>query len=225
MIFAAGLCLGVAGQASPSAAQQDPEAGRSADLLRFSIDEAVSAANKRRWRATYDVELGVDSATVLVNIRLVRGAGVNASEVERRTGPWRSEIEATWSDRVSLSDDAGRSLPLRVRVSFNAGRPHHVVAVKRRAGRVDQLSWPLFPEPGMIAHEFGHMIGAFDEYPGGGVDPDAAVIDPDNVMGTGRKSVDPQPRHYRHVARAIRAHADRPEWRDIRLVPRVRESP
>jgi hypothetical protein len=41
------------------------------------------------------------------------------------------------------------------------------------------------------AHEFGHLIGMYDEYPAGACDPLRAVTNaPDSIMNAGRKVYD-----------------------------------
>jgi hypothetical protein len=36
--------------------------------------------------------------------------------------------------------------------------------------------------PEVVAHEVGHMLGAYDEYPGGSLDPERPVQSPGSLM-------------------------------------------
>ncbi|HYG87876.1 MAG TPA: hypothetical protein VD978_16590 [Azospirillum sp.] len=85
---------------------------------------------------------------------------------------WESGIEGIWSNKYSLSDGSGR-YPIRVDVQFvNSGQDYDV-AVHNTDGRGDMQNWYLATAWGpsyqdeLAAHEYGHMLGAFDEYAGG----------------------------------------------------------
>ena len=108
---------------------------------------------------------------------------------------------------MALSIGEKHGLPLRISLIFGPQDAHHTVIVKRRRAGNDMLAWPLFPVPGMIVHEFGHMIGAYDEYPGGGTDPKNPVIDPHSVMAVGGTGRGPAKRHFWHVLQSITRHA------------------
>lgn len=218
---AAGLLLGAGACTEVSAAGLVSGGATVAGAVRFSVNETVHGAGGRRWRAAYDVALDGHRAAVAVRIRLVAGAGVTAADVERWRVDWKPAIEAAWSGSVALVDGAGRALPLAVSVVFAGHDAHHVVVLKRRIARIDAMAWPLFPRPGMIAHEFGHLIGAFDEYPGGATDPDAPVIDPEGIMAAGSGGSPPRPRHFHHILRAINDHAAPVGAGKYRLVPRA----
>ena len=82
-------------------------------------------------------------------------------------------IEGIWSDKFSLSDSTG-SYAIRFDVQFvGTGNQHYDVNVSNSYGRCDMLNWCTRTDWGpdyqdeLAAHEFGHMIGAFDEYAGG----------------------------------------------------------
>jgi len=88
---------------------------------------------------------------------------------------WKSEIESVWSNRFEL-DNGVHKLKLSVSPRFTFDRPQADQAVvimndkKRKCrgsnepGRSFENCW--FTDAGKmtIAHEFGHMIGAVDEY-------------------------------------------------------------
>ena len=96
---------------------------------------------------------------------------------------WEPAVESIWSDKCNLLIN-GRLLPLRLDLRFDSATPHHTVIVRNNAvSRVDQLNWSRYSSARVIAHEIGHMLGAYDEYPGGAQNPDAERVDPQSIMG------------------------------------------
>lgn len=185
----------------------------------FAVNETIRAANGRRWRVAYDVEIDDWAVKVAVKLRLVAEGGVTPAELERRKPIWKDSIENTWSGRFGLAIGEARVLPVCVSVAFVARGAHHTVIVKRHSTAADIMAWSLFPKPGLIVHEFGHMIGAFDEYPGGGTDPASPVLDPHSIMAAGGAGGGPSERHFWHVLRAAETYSDRFAPGTLRLVP------
>jgi len=51
--------------------------------------------------------------------------------------------------------------------------------------------------PELVSHEFGHMLGMFDEYHKGAQAPQDAIIDPASIMSSNPKGdAAPRLRHY-----------------------------
>jgi len=85
---------------------------------------------------------------------------------------WESGIEQIWSNRYSLSDGSAQ-YAIRIDVQFVDSGADYEVAVHAGTGGGDMLNWHLDTAWGpsyqdeLAAHEYGHMLGAFDEYAGG----------------------------------------------------------
>ncbi len=85
---------------------------------------------------------------------------------------WETGIEQIWSNKFSLSDGSGQ-YAIRFDVQFVDSGADYDVAVHSGAGGGDMANWYLGNLWGpdyqdeLAAHEYGHMIGAFDEYAGG----------------------------------------------------------
>ena len=110
---------------------------------------------------------------------------------------WESDTERIWSARDRYAK------PIVLDVRFVDQNPHHVVTVKDGPGRGDVITWYAgWPQgtgsPAPWAHEVGHYFGNYDEYPGGGVNPNGAhQNDTTSLMGTGSALYD---RHYSFVS-------------------------
>ncbi len=120
---------------------------------------------------------------ISVNIGLT---GDSTSQSQRTT--WESGIEQIWSDQFNLSNYA-QQFPIKIAVNFLPGAaPADVdftVSVRDEFCRSSSLIWctqPMTDNSGnprldmagqLAAHEFGHLLGLYDEYSGGGTSPGA----------------------------------------------------
>lgn len=143
----------------------------------------LHARNGFSWHYAYDIGVQSDCVRVHVGIRLVPAAGVRRVDLERVVPLWQAGIERVWSGRFALAVPDGRRLPIVVDVRFNDPHFHHAVIVRPGTGGTNQLNWKLLDSPALVAHEFGHMLGVFDEYPHGGTAPDGDWLDPQGIMG------------------------------------------
>jgi hypothetical protein len=160
-----------------------------------TVERRVLSAGGFGWKAGYDAEVRDGAVWVRVAVHLVPAPGVTRPEVDRAAAGWKKAIEERWSNRLALELPSGERLPVRVEVSFWGPRVHHEVVVSRTGHRVDELHWLLVDRPGLIAHEFGHMLGAFDDYEGGAVGPRGAAVDRESVMRSGPDRGVARPRH------------------------------
>ena len=77
------------------------------------------------------------------------------------------------------------------------GRPfHHDVIVRPGTGRSDELNWNVMDSPEIAAHEFGHMIGVFDEYKRGAVASEMTILDNTSIMTSNPSDGATYGRHY-----------------------------
>lgn len=109
-------------------------------------------------------------------------------------------IERIWNDRAFVRDTGNqRVFPLRVDVTTVGPVFHQRVQVHPGAGRSDALNWYAGSlTPGVMAHEFGHHLGLYDEYLGGAVDRYPNPTLSSALMGTGALDTHPEmlPRYY-----------------------------
>ncbi len=144
------------------------------------------------------MSLTPEAARIELRLRLVRGPGISQPQLERLQRSWEPGVERIWSDRFALVVD-GTTRPIRLDVQFSHRNPHFTVAVKDdpTAG-ADQLHWSRFAGPNVVAHEVGHMLGAYDDYPGGAQNPNAPTLDGSSIM-SGNPSGRCHARHFELV--------------------------
>lgn len=101
-------------------------------------------------------------------------------------------IEGIWNNRYSIKDEnTGKTYPVSVDMTTE-GPFNQTVTVHAGEGRADMLNWFETDTASINAHEFGHMLGLFDEYIGGAVDqyPNPTLSD-DGLMGLGALNPNP----------------------------------
>jgi hypothetical protein len=160
----------------------------------------IKAENDFIWPYGYDISWDGHVVLVRVAVKLIPHGGVNSLDLDRVKGPWEACIEEVWSRRYALKTGDGRQYPIVVDVTFNGPRYHHQVIVRPKGGRSDSLNWNLMNSPAMAAHEFGHLLGVFDEYWPGATDPDGRIIDATSIMTSHTSGGKTYGRHYRRIA-------------------------
>jgi hypothetical protein len=108
-------------------------------------------------------------------------------------------IEGIWNNKFSIKDNnTGISYPVTVDVT-TTGPFNQTVTLHDGDGRSDMTNWYETDTSSINAHEFGHMLGLYDEYIGGAVDqyPNPTLSN-DGVMGLGALNANPvmYPRYY-----------------------------
>ncbi|WP_448191034.1 calcium-binding protein [Azospirillum sp. sgz301742] len=118
------------------------------------------------WEVKYGLGFDGSAFTVQTKIHLTGDDPGAYKQV------WESGIEQIWNNKFSLSDSSGQ-YAIRFDVQFVDSGADYDVAVHNTAGGGDMLNWYLDTAWGpsyqdeLAAHEYGHMLGAFDEYAGG----------------------------------------------------------
>jgi len=118
-------------------------------------------------------------------------------------------LENQWNDKYRLRDkDTGKTYGVGVDVTFegydNGTRFDQTVNVWEdgkvpgpEPDRTNMTNWQWGDTGTVMSHEFGHMLGLYDEYAGGAQDPANPLDDADSLMGWGALKPNPtMPRRY-----------------------------
>lgn len=171
----------------------------------------VAAANHKSWRAGFDMWADKQAVHLEVAIHLLAQPGISRVRLEQVKTGWRQAIGQAWNHRFAVRLSNGEQLPLFIDVRWDAVSPNHEVIVRKGNGAPDQHNWFYRNRPAMIAHEFGHMLGAYDEYPGGAVAPGGMPHDGDNLMRSASGNRQVLPRHLARVQQSLRVLTGQPE--------------
>ncbi len=145
------------------------------------VSARLAGSNGAAWSCGYDAAVTGEAVIVRVGIHLIP-SGVTRTELERASKAWEEGIRRAWSRRFALELPTGERLPIVVEPSFRGPDFHHDVVVRQGRRWADQLDWGLGNTPETAAHEFGHMLGAFDDYRGGATAPSGDEIDSGSLM-------------------------------------------
>lgn len=151
--------------------------------------------------AAYRITERACALRITVRIRLDPDDDVTAEEIAELRAVWEPGIDERWSNRFTITRFGGDcgciSYPVKFDARFVESGEHHLVRVKRGPGRSNFLMWHTDDDAGTAAHEFGHMIGFFDEYADEEC-PDRLVATDDSIMRTTEGF--PMGRHYQPFA-------------------------
>jgi hypothetical protein len=147
-----------------------------------TFSDRVTGRNGFSWNSGYDIELKDGTLFVHVAVNLIPVYSVTKLELDRVIPSWKAGIERIWSGKFALEAPSGQRYPIVMSVTFKGRRFHHEVIVRRGRGRTDELNWNLLDSPEIVAHEFGHIVGAFDEYRRGATAPQREIIDSSSIM-------------------------------------------
>lgn len=161
----------------------------------YQVNHIISADNKRRWRSAFDVRATQHLVTVTVTVKLIP-IDVRQVKVDKIKHAWRSSIEQVWSKQFALKIGSAPPVPIHVAVNFIGPVFNHRVRVRSTTPVSDQLNWSIRASPQSIAHEFGHMLGAFDEYAGGGLHPTRPILDKQSIMTSRPRTGQARARHF-----------------------------
>lgn len=151
--------------------------------LTDSVEIERAGLNGNKWRTAFDISLNDKQLIIILRIRLAPGPRISQPQLDRLQSSWESAVEAVWSNKFALVISE-ISHPIKLDLKFTRLAPQHTVIVRDEAShRVDQLNWSRWSSGVIIAHEIGHMLGAYDEYSGGGQDPLNPTTSHSSLMG------------------------------------------
>lgn len=160
------------------------------------------------WNSRFDWGFSNQRLMVDVDIDLVGADPGSLASV------WEQGIENIFSNRFSIIDGI-YNYPIVFDVDFVDANADHTVNVIAGTGRTNMLNWYL-DRPGgwdnsyhdeIAAHEFGHMLGLYDEYAGGAVNPN---ISPNTFTNSLMADLGPtQRRHYLDLLSLLQAQTTR----------------
>jgi len=168
-------------------------------IAKQSIREGIVGLNGFSWHYGFDIELKQQAIIVSVAINLIPSSGVSRVELSRIKPIWKKGIEEVWDNKYALKTKSGERYPIVVKVRFRGPKFHHSVIVRPGKGYSDELNWNLRDTGQVVAHEFGHMLGAFDEYKRGANDPNNPVIDKTSIMTSNPKTGKSYGRHLQKI--------------------------
>jgi len=185
-------------------------------ISRETITGRLSAKNRFSWRYSYDIAFRESKVLVHVAIHLIPAGGVTKLELDRVKPAWEKGIEEVWSNKFSIATPAGERYPIMIDVFFKGPRYHHDVIVRPGGGRSNELNWNILDSPMIAAHEFGHMLGVFDEYRRGAIAPQSGIIDTTSIMTSNPTAGMTYARHYKGF---LVWFVNKSKLRDVSLVP------
>lgn len=131
---------------------------------------------------------------------------------------WLANIHTTWDGKFKLhrkgcpsSDPTCCTWPVKIKATWDTGPGQKLVYLiwtqqwaGTDDGRSDAQDWYIGDNrTGLAPHEFGHLLGAYDEYTGGAVDPATSTIDPNTIMGQ-NLPLTPKTRHMDNWCKEVR---------------------
>ena len=172
---------------------------------RTFIEHMMQADNNHRWRSAYDVEAKNQRVTVYIGIKVIPVKGADRVLVEKKKNiQWLNGIEQKWNNRLKLKFADGSTWPIYIQPYFTVVNPHHEVIVRENGGRPNQNNWYETTSGPVVAHEVGHMLGAYDEYHLGALDLATGLVDQYSLMGVNPEAGQVHPRHLERMLTEIK---------------------
>ncbi len=174
LILSAPLLLGLIAVAVPARAEL---------ITGSRYTAAYSSYDSFFWFYRYNMDFNGTTALAQVQIEFAFDSSVQKSDTEKAS--WKADmesaIEGKWNNQHSFEYD-GVTITSAVDVAYD--RPfNQTVRVMPGTGPTTMTTWYWDQIDMASAHEFGHMIGLYDEYWGGALSPDH-FLDYSALMGS-----------------------------------------
>ncbi len=128
-----------------------------------SKSEIANTGNNNSWRHKYNIGLsGNVDIDVILNFRL--RDSVTQAQLNAVGWTWINSANATWDNRFVLVHDDTYRYPIRVQWVQSLTNEHFTIDLHDDQTRENMTNWDVTTSGQTAAHEFGHMLGPFDEY-------------------------------------------------------------
>jgi len=165
------------------------------------------SSGQANWTASFSIDERPQEIVVSISISLLVPGDVRRPLLDRKITDWKAAIDSTWNDRFYIH--AGQSqVPIEFKVKFTHFQPHHRVVIHPGSWVVNQHNWYIDTPASVIAHEVGHMLGAYDEYHGGSLSPGNPLVDSSSIMGGNPSFGVAYPRHLSLLKQKLVEHFD-----------------
>jgi len=169
--------------------------------------EQPMSSGQIKWTSAFDIEVTTDEIIVGIGISLLVPKAVNRPLLDDKIVTWKAAIDSTWNKRFyTYAKQAW--VPIKFDIKFTHFNPHHRVIIHPGSWIANQHNWYLDTPAPVVAHEIGHMLGAFDEYNGGALSPQDLIIDNSSIMGGEPATGVAYPRHLHLLTKMLAEHFD-----------------
>ena len=159
------------------------------------VSQKMMAGNAKHWNAGFTVSADTEQLLVAIDIKLLPQDGIRTPALERTKQAWLQGIDQVWNNRFYLQLPDKQRLPIRFQVNFKSAQAFHEVVVRKGNANPNQHNWFLDTRPEVVAHEIGHMLGAYDEYREGAISPDPQPVKEFSLMAKNAGDGKPRTRH------------------------------
>lgn len=160
-------------------------------------DGANLVAHNTNYAWMYGYDLTFDGSALTADIQIAfdwtNSGEANEQVRAAHMSLWEQNIEHWWSGRYEVVKDDQWHFPIFFDVTYDGysdGTYDQHVSVLPGSGRANVSEWYLTDHPQTNAHEFGHMLGLYDEYWLGAIDPVTEETDYLHLMGADIGSLD-----------------------------------
>jgi hypothetical protein len=146
------------------------------------------------WNANFSAEClnGRVNITVAANYNWTGSGLTTVAQQNAKAATFKSDVETWWSNRFGIQTTTG-TVPIDFTLTTTAyatGAAYDQnVTVLAGDARANLTTWYADAPAVVHAHEFGHMIGAYDEYWSGAINATSLVTDYTSLMGVANQTV------------------------------------
>ncbi len=191
-------------------ARAQVEAEPLGDVARERRSYSVSSSSVSWW-SKYDIEFLDQQLHIYTSIYLYSSGGIGGvtqAEIDSLAPYWEGGIEGLWNNRYGILHNDTYYYDIIYDVVFEYPSDHYDVQVRpgvsQGVPRTTMTLWDTADTGRVAAHEYGHMIGNYDEYDGGALDPNDPIIDTTGLMGWTGPATVTYARHYEPVVDWLR---------------------